>query len=418
MFRIGLLAAWLCAAAHAEVLVLDVAGGGDFITLQEVVLGAQDGDIVLVRPGVYVTGTVLSVVTFGGKSLTIIADGTGPVDFPSIWITGIGAGQTFVLRGVRLVAGDPFGPGPIRLLADNSEGTILIEDCLIAGKGNDANVEISSALKIVDASVVIESCEILGGPGLDDEATFKPAGWALKVLAGRVTVSDSILLGGAGASETLGNPFIGAGPGGDALHAIDSDVTISGCTLTGGVGGHDTGTPSSSQAAPAGGSALVADVTSLVRLRDSVLTGGAGGTDASGVDGPDGADIDAPAASVVQLAGEARTVHVDAPTAEGNAGQIQSGGEPGELLLLLVSLDGAWIDVPKFDGVLLVGSQAAGPIVLGSPDGTGELRTGFVVPDLGMSPGTGVRAITQVVGLAGTSAVLGDASVSVILAGP
>ena len=125
MLRLMLAALILCAVARADVFVLDAAGGGDFTTVQQAVDLTEDGDIVIVRPGDYGAQDA----TFGGKSLAIMADGTGPVNFPSLRITNIQEGKTFLLRGVRVVNDKPATADHVRLQVDTSPGAVIIEDC-------------------------------------------------------------------------------------------------------------------------------------------------------------------------------------------------------------------------------------------------------------------------------------------------
>jgi len=419
MLRVTLVVACLCAASHAGVLVLDAAGGGDFTTLQQVVDAAQDGDIVLVRPGDYEASNAFPGATFGNIGLTIVADGTGPVDFPSLRITGIPAGKTFVLRGVRLVNDVDFGPVFFRLQVDGSQGVTVVEDCYIGGIDDTFISLPAQVVRVLSASLALEDCDIVGSPGKDFITDTLPANqgnWGLYALAARVSLADCTLAAGSGGDELTGVSN-GAAAGGTGIFSIGSQLQISGCTITGGAGGHDTGAAQPSGAA-AGGAGLIADVPSLVRLRDSTVSGGAGGTDASGVPGPDGVAIDAPAGVIVQLPGPARTVHIDAPLAEGDSGQLLLGGEPGELAVLLVSFEGTWFNVPKFGGPLLVGAPAFAPWVLGTLDGSGELQVGFVAPHFGLSPDTGMRVVLQVITSGGAATVLGDASAFVEQAGP
>ena len=93
----------LPSVAHADVIVLDAAGGGDHTSVQSAVNAAADGDIILVKPGDY-SGDVFGF-SIGDTSLSMVADGTSP-DFrlPQLTISGLSAGKSIMLRGL------PFNP--------------------------------------------------------------------------------------------------------------------------------------------------------------------------------------------------------------------------------------------------------------------------------------------------------------------
>ena len=412
MLRLVMAGLVLCGSVRADVLVLDAAGGGDFTTVQQVVDGTHDGDIVIVRPGDYGFQTAI----FGGKSLSIVADGTGPVNFPSLGITDIQVGQTFVLRGVRVVNDNPGVTDLIRLQVYTSPGTVILEDCTIEGSHDPSTTVKLTALNISVSNVVVESCEIIGGKGGDHTMTFGDescvGGWGLRALAAHIAMSDCTITGGAGGDDVVGD-VLGAAAGGVGIIVVDCELALSGCTVTGGAGGHDTGPPLA-QGPPTGGTALVADAESTLRLRDTTLTGGAGGTDAGG-SGHAGDDLAAPGATVVTLDGPARTIQVGAPLTVGGSAQLVASGAPGELVLLIASPEATWHDVPKFEGTLVVGSTLLGPLAIGVLDGAGQLQLGVSVPPLGLGAGEGMPVIIQVAGTLGASVVLGDASATVVL---
>lgn len=416
MIRSALLVLGLYAAAHAEVYVLDASGAGDFATLQEVNAGTVDGDIVLVRPGNYPASTSSSV-EFGGKGLTIMADGTGPVSFPAIRIFNVFEGQTFVLRGVRLENDLPVGLAYSRLEVDGVFGNVVVEDCSIAGIASPSVFTPNFAVNAVASNLSLESCEIIGSKGGDKFSALSkalPGNWGLRVLGSHVSVSDCTIVGGDGGDEPLGWEEEGAGAGGPAIVCVLSTLLLSGCTVVGGAGGHDTGDPQIG-GAPAGGAGLIADGASLIRLRDTTIVGGVGGTDASGVDGPPGPAIDSAGATLITLPGPARTLHIDAPLDELGAGQLVADGAPGELALLLVSTASAWVDVPKFGGALLVGAPVGQLLPMGQLDASGHVQTSVVIPDVGLPPGSAVQVLLQLVTTSGSSTVLGDASALVLL---
>ena len=77
--------------------VLVVGPGEPFVTIQPAIDAAQDGDVVLVRPGTY-AGFVVD-----GKSLVVHADGavtlTESVEKSCIQVQNVPAGSRVVVRG-------------------------------------------------------------------------------------------------------------------------------------------------------------------------------------------------------------------------------------------------------------------------------------------------------------------------------
>ena len=66
----------LATPARADVLVVDAAGGGQYTDIQSAVLAAQDGDVVLVRTGVYgpfdVRAKALDIVAYEGADVRVV----------------------------------------------------------------------------------------------------------------------------------------------------------------------------------------------------------------------------------------------------------------------------------------------------------------------------------------------------------
>jgi hypothetical protein len=411
MLRLAFALSCLVAAPRAEVLVLDAAGGGDFQTLAQVASGAADGDVILVRPGSYPGPSDSFGVTFAGKSLALVADGTGPVDTTAIRVLDLPAGKTFLLRGLRLVLpGQSTGPHT-RLQVNISQGAVLVEDCVIAGQGDQSLFEPSRAVGVVASSLSLVRCTITGGSGVDTFAGQSggliPGNLALVANQAHVLLSRCQITGGAGGDDLVGAPT-SAGPGSAAITSTQSEIWVSGCELTGGAGGVENGVPTLS-GPPVGGPAVLADALSVVHLRDSTLAGGAGGTSALGT-GATGPLLDGPSEVLAPLPGPARTLQIDAPLAEGAHGTLQVHGQPGELALLLPSFKGDWAALPKFGGVRVVGPAAGPPILLGPLDASGALQLELVAPHVGLGPGESLGLLAQLLTVQDSTLVLGDAS--------
>jgi hypothetical protein len=124
------------AAAQGAVLVVDDDGGPgvDFTSLAEAVVAAQDGDTVLVREGVYETGSgeACSVV---GKSLVVTAEAgaevlvkPGTLGSP-LHVSGLAAHQETLLRGLIFELGD----GVFNASIFSNAGSVRLEQCVLRG---------------------------------------------------------------------------------------------------------------------------------------------------------------------------------------------------------------------------------------------------------------------------------------------
>jgi len=116
--------------AGALTIIVDAAGGGDYLTIQDGLSAAGSGDTVLVRPGTY-TGALNRALDFGGRGVVLWAP-AGPestvIDCGSA-ARGIffhsGEDTTSVVRGFTVTRGHASQGGAI-----NCTGTSpLIEDC-------------------------------------------------------------------------------------------------------------------------------------------------------------------------------------------------------------------------------------------------------------------------------------------------
>ena len=109
--------------AAQQVLVVDIAGGpgSQFTQIGPAVQAAEPGATILVRPGVYSNQIrITKPVRIFGVPRQVVLRGTG--DFT---ISGIGAGESVLLRGIDEDYSQPFFYG---ILARNCAGSITCED--------------------------------------------------------------------------------------------------------------------------------------------------------------------------------------------------------------------------------------------------------------------------------------------------
>jgi len=381
MRRVTLLAVLLSIApfprAFAANLVVDLSGGaGTHSTLQDAVDAAQDGDLILVRPGDYrFVQTVSTIVT--AKSLTIVADppGSAPV-LTGIRISAIASPRKVVIRGLQLLPGIlPVSPGTE---VTQSTGGVWFEDCTLAGIPGlgslGQNFPGEPGLRVNGAQVTLVRCQVTGGVGAVGTFTIPASdggpGQRLGANAS-VAVHDSTISGGDGGLGTF------PGNGGAGTQAVTARVFLSGATVTGGAPG---GAPAQ------GGAGLVADATSGVSLLQTTVTGGAGAP-----------DVQAPPGVVQRLPGLARSIEVTSPVTPGTQATLSIRGEPGDLAFLFWSVGTSHLPIPPITGWLLLGFPVFGPVVLGPlPPPSGDLVLNFTALPL-VPPTVGRTDLAQAI---------------------
>jgi hypothetical protein len=229
-------------------VVAPVPGPGvDHTSIQDAVLAAHDGDIVLVRSGDY-AGDVY--VQNGGKNLALIADGaTPPQSSQGVW--NFHAQQpwhTAIVRGFQLngfFASLPYTTAALQVGA----GNVFVEDCTIHGShtcvhANDsgwlaltrctANASSASgpgATSVVgvalatqgDASslATLHACSLRGGKGLFGFASGFTFGIAAREgvnWKGKLIASRSAIDGGTGAGSAKPQGYcVSSSPGGGVV---------------------------------------------------------------------------------------------------------------------------------------------------------------------------------------------------------
>lgn len=347
----------------------DGGAGTDFVDLQPAIDAAADGDLILVRPGLYDGFAIV------GKGVNVVAEVEGTVVcLASAIVRQVPEASVVSLRGLRTVP--IVGPG---LLVENCAGTTWVEACALRGAAGDGFV---------------------GSP------TFHPDGYAgmAAIDGGDVVVLRSTLEGGAG-SNLFGAVSI-QGDGGDGAAVAKTELALYDCTCRGGDGGSaatdkaaadggDGGAGLAVDASGATGSgslffggdggaagALVVDSTTHcgdagdgghgigqpsmalgaaeVRLLDCLFSPGVGGpalVPSQCNDGDLGSPILIPFGSIDGLAGPSFRFETASPVRLGEDLLFEMAGEPGAVAVLGISTSPAPIYDPAYTGSVLVDSN-------------------------------------------------------------
>ena len=208
---------WLPAPA-AEVLIVDQNGGGDFTGIQSALDAAQDGDTVLVMPGVY------RGVRF--NRLFRRSDPESPLLKNLALVSAFGPGQTVIRGGVRFLNGESSRSVVRGFTLDGDMGSGRAYFGIVATRG---------------ASPVIERCVIrnferfgvacgdrFGGAITLIDCVFSGNGWERESRLGGA-------IGATGCEVTLTNCIMvdNVGPNGAAVYAVYSSVSMVNCLVAG-----------------------------------------------------------------------------------------------------------------------------------------------------------------------------------------
>ncbi len=368
--------------AAAGVLVVDAAGNGDHLTVQQAVDVAQDLDVILIRPGDY--SAAAQAICVVDKGVTILGDTSGTVLLASMKVRDLSSPKNFVLRNVTFDAPEA-GAGDTLVFEDNL-GHALVEDCVLRGtpgqQGPFGQFAIpASPGATVDTcwSVTFLRCTIEGGVGQDTgvfgggpQTATGPGGCGLFVDASYVSCYDSEIVGGKGGSDAYS--LSGPNPGSAGLD-VDrfSCVVLGGCSTTGGAGGDGGLDP----AQAAGGTGiLVRDAATEVRLAQHVAVAGAGGILDDLSVGLTGVPQATPAGGLITaLAGPSRSLSITGPLREFENGTLSLTGQPGELALVYLSADLDYLLLNH--GVLFLRIPRVGPINFGTFPASGRIDVPF-----------------------------------------
>lgn len=200
--------------AAGDVLVVDPSGAGDHTTLQAAVNAASDGDVLLVRPGVYPED-----VTLTARALTIAADGNVTLR-GHLFVRDVAIGQVLLISGIDVAPPPGWASGP------SYYGAVDVRDC--QGRVRIQDGDLTGADSEGSSPFAHPAATFSGGPGLraaqcddialiDCRATGGPGGLAVVAPSGLggdgVWATDVALLGLIRTVSTGGHGGRGDDPG-------------------------------------------------------------------------------------------------------------------------------------------------------------------------------------------------------------
>jgi hypothetical protein len=348
-------------AAQGVVHVVDDNGPADFPYVQDAINAAADGDTILVRPG----GQVNTYrFTIDGKSLSIIADGTGTVacgaigDFHSSnnmvdpnslhnVVRNLGPDQVVVLRGLSMRG----------LEVEDVAGQVWVQSCTISTTAPTLRAE-------GVARLVLRDCQLAAPDGFVDASytTFVNAGVGLDALDSGLAVEGCTIEGGDGIDfvNTILGGVVENENGRDALRLTGGSLWLANSTLTGGTGGTAGCFLTCPDGANGGSGLHLLTGSPTVWSLGNQFTGGAGGNAApmappgTSEPGLPGLPTVIGSGSVETLAGTPRSLSISSPVVEGGSVSLRLGGEPGEFVLVLLGLQPTLLPLPLRLGALQV----------------------------------------------------------------
>lgn len=384
-------------SAHADVLVVNADGSGDFTEIAAAAEAASDGDILLVQSDFLFDGLLID-----GKALTLVGDTNGAerVKLGFLGVSNLSAQQAFTVRGLEL------GPNPIStllgstLLVSGCQGTVLIEDCLVqsyAGSGGGLSGHGVPALRVADASgVLVSRSTLLGGDGETATGIDFPFGVpfagpgapAVRLENAVLSVFDSSLVGGEGGDNNF--PLGPGERGGAAISGTNARVWIEGGSAVGGSGGSGC---DSAKLGCGGGPGIALELDDPLFVRDAFVAGGSGGALTpgglvGGGSGNDGVDL---VGNIAQLPGGASVVDEASPVRAGEMGSLTVHGPEGATAAWFMSVGLSSQPLGGLKGVLAMQPPLLGPYLLGVLPASGQLGFEFTVPSLA---GTGLEGLT------------------------
>lgn len=379
-------------------------------SLFSLVGAAAPGDVILLEPGNYLPISPLLPDTqlFVSRGIALVGDG-GTASVGLIRVSDVPAGETVVLRGLAM-GNTPLTPIPSEtLLIENCAGTVVLEDCLLAGTYGQAPDGVGLPGMVVrnSAGVVLTRCTVRGGDGRLTSFPFATlggdGGTGLLVESSSVALVDSTVEGGDASPDSF---LDGSGyGGGDAIRAEGSVLSLAGAEVFGGDAG-DGSAPAQAGLAAGGDGFVQSGAGAQLRRLDTVLVGGAGGAATDGASGPNGDDLMVFTGSVHSYPGVARTLELDVTLRAGETGTLTITGPPGEQGKVMLAVASRYAQLSGKKGVWTLGEPAIGPFVIGVFPPSGVLTApvpvgsvpgveGFVLSVQGFSFGVDGLVVTN-----------------------
>lgn len=365
------------AALAQSVWIVDDDGGAgvDFTSVRAAVAAATDGDLLLVRDGVY------DGFTFAGKSLAIVADrGHHPIvsevevgdllGGPVVGIANLAPGQEVILRGLEIGGAyfQSFDRTPYVTLA-NDAGEVWLEDVALT-HGVSLFAGFTGIHATNCAAITVSRCDLRA------QASDGVYGNGVDATGSNLTLWDCEVLAAAG----IAGVFQPATPGGHGVELSGGSLFVSGGSLVGGAGGSTTTAPAGAE----GGDGLHLGGGAIARVRDSLLVAGAGGAGTSG-SGPAGQASEIVSGFLEPVSGARRTLELPSPVRPGvDLVEQTYTGLPGDFVYLLWSYTGQF---PPFylaleHGSFVIDLTTLDGVGVGAIGATGVLQTTAAVPVL------------------------------------
>ena len=388
-------------SAQGRVWVVDDDGGAgvDFVTIQEAITAASDGDTILLKEGTY-----FETPQFGSKGLVLAADAsTRPIvelgggtdasgELPRI-AEGLPLGASLTIRGIEIgFLANSFSAAHTFYLRD-CQGSVWIEDCSI-GQIETTDSPQQAAVYLQDCDrVALLDCQVtaLDGENLlvscPAECTFG-AQDAMHLVRSTAFLFDTRVEGGDGSNcYVLPSGAFGGDDGNIGILADDaSSLHLEAGMVTGGYFG---GCPAGG--ATDGGNAVELRDSSFVSTREAVLVGGGVNTFGCGdfpnpglplaIDGTSAAE-DYPVPTLA--------LTVDSPVRAGEIVTVHLDGPPLVPVWLAAGAQPFGLHLERFAGTVLL-APPLGISSLGSLDAGGQLT--LSIPAGSVPPGVDAVAV-------------------------
>ncbi|MBK6942243.1 MAG: hypothetical protein IPH13_18860 [Planctomycetes bacterium] len=282
----------LAAAAHAGVIVVDAQNGPgtDFTTLKAALAAAANGDVLLVRTGVYdgahvMLNKAVSIVADSGAGVAITnTDLTSPTN-AALLVTGTFTSSMLIqgctFQSVFLTPTTAAG-GALRIATNTATGHVFVDDCAaITAVGN--GIDVAGGCR-----TTLTRCFGTGGNAVVSGPVANSAGVGLfastSIDGSFVSAFASDFTGGNGLDQPAAlTPTLLAGGSGIRASTFGSSrkVLVSGTSIQGGVGGDTVSGPPNCTTPGAGGHGLEVIAGLGPYVVDPSFAGGAAGTDQS-----------------------------------------------------------------------------------------------------------------------------------------